>query len=110
MKITVWMSEETLNEFHSNQPITGDFYHREPGVHLDTIQVQLTYDEYYQLKDNYIMSDAEIMREMHEQQLEQPWDCSLPEGAEWDVKYDVSTSKDKEIIELIKALVNEDNE
>jgi len=109
MKITVWMTEKSLEDFRAGKPNTEGYYLYRPTTILsDLLQVQMSIDEYYQLKDGPGKTDAEIMKEMHEQQQEQPWECSLPDGAEWDVKYDVSTSKDKEnLIELIKALVDE---
>jgi len=169
MKITVWMSEKTLWEFKSGEVLTGEYYHREPGEHIDVVQVQLTYDEYYELKDtqqdhsDLSPSEVAIMKAIHDKLTEaensgmsdpieclnrvddypyvhpsaedstiiastdcdcgadQPccieeawdepmelpdeldaeieaalardensksWDCSLPDGAEWDIKYD----------------------
>ena len=73
MKITLWISEETLKQFNSGEPITGNIFKREPGEHVDILQVQVSEDEYYQIMDR--QSDTES------------WECSLPEGAEWDVKY-----------------------
>ena len=73
MKITLWMSEETLKQFNAGEPITGYIYTREPGEHVNVLQVQVSEDEYYQIIDR--QSDTET------------WECSLPEGAEWDVEY-----------------------
>lgn len=78
MKITLWISEETLKQINSGEPIAGEIYMREPGEHVEVLQVQVSEDEYYEILDKQT-TDGDIMKEM--------WECSLPEGAEWDVEY-----------------------
>jgi len=115
MKITVWMSERSLEQFKNKERVTGMISNREPGTHVNVFQVQLTLDEYYQLKDAECCGtgcctsiDSETIQTAssgHESigmpTLEEdishwsfahcstctPTECSLPDGAEWDVKY-----------------------
>ena len=77
MKITVWMSEKTLWEFRSGEVLTGQFYRREPGKHVEAVQVQLSYDEYYQLKDtrqdhsDLSPSEVALMKAIHDEVTEE---------------------------------------
>tara|TARA_B100001093_G_C26667121_1_gene944540 strand:- start:24 stop:362 length:339 start_codon:yes stop_codon:yes gene_type:complete len=112
MKITLWISEETLKEINTGEPITGRVYMREPGEHVDTLQVQVSEDEYYEIIDRQAID------------LETTWECSLPEGAEWDVSYSLkeipsfadvydltrATPNNFELGALIRKMVNDSDE
>jgi len=121
MRVTVWISEETLKEINTGEPITGRIYMREPGKHVNVLQVQVSEDEYYEMIDRQVidteptMDNADLAgtgywwrrgpaAEPEEQPLppsfrsehEKKWECSLPEGAEWDVEYSITDeNKDK---------------
>jgi len=99
------MSERSLEQFHKGELVEGMVFHREPGEHVDVLQVQVSEDEYYEIIDKQIVTEERIMQAIDPQQhgkstpeedgnywvqsggMGTPIECSLPEGAEWDVKY-----------------------
>ena len=87
MKITLWISEETLKQINSGEPIAGEIYMREPGEHVDVLQVQVSEDEYYEIIDRQAEPEEQPLPPSFRSEHEKKWECSLPEGAEWDVEY-----------------------
>ena len=110
MRITLWMSERSLEQFHKGELVEGMVFHREPGEHVDAVQVNVTYDEYRQIQD--------------QQTNPKTWECSLPDGAEWDVSYSIkeqptfadvyditrATPNDMELGGIIRKMVNDSDE
>tara|TARA_A100001015_G_scaffold311577_1_gene415097 strand:+ start:2178 stop:2603 length:426 start_codon:yes stop_codon:yes gene_type:complete len=100
MKITLWVTEETLKQINSGEPITGDIFMREPGEHVDVLQVQVSEDEYYEILDRQAIDSEPTMDNADLDGTGLKWECettehpkmvnwegSLPEGAEWGVSY-----------------------
>ena len=133
MKITLWISEETLKEINTGEPITGRIYMREPGEHVDTLQVQISEDEYYEIIDRQATDLEPTMDNAELEGTDLKWECSLPEGAEWDVEYSLeqefkqdgkwlgptfadvydltrATPNNMELGELIRKMVNDSDE
>tara|TARA_R110002096_G_scaffold162673_3_gene329906 strand:+ start:454 stop:912 length:459 start_codon:yes stop_codon:yes gene_type:complete len=108
MKITVWMSEQSLDQFKNNERVTGDVYNREPGSHANVLQVQLTLDEYYQIKDLECCGtgccDVESEPNQESGNVDPSWSCDLPDGADWGIKYIISEPTS---LNELKQLVNQ---
>lgn len=96
MRITVWMSERSLDQFNRGDKIDGMLFFREPGHHIDVRQVSITYDEYYKLQDQRTspVTKTDAVGEEYQAKLFPNLNiaASLPEGAEWDVKYSLEES------------------
>jgi hypothetical protein len=146
------MSERSLEQFHKGELVEGMVFHREPGEHIDAVQVNVTYDEYRQIQDQQTnpqidpqqhgkyeptMDNADLegtgLRWVQSGGMGTPIECSLPEGAEWDVEYSLeqefkqdgkwlgptfadvyditrATPNNMELGELIRKMVNDSDE